>query len=160
MQTDRQRDRQTNHFQGINTEFTLQVNLRISINRVGISSWTFELDFRFSSWTFELDFRVGFSSWTFELEFRVGISSWNFELDFRVGFSSWTFEFEFVYNEFQLDRNNGTRKCSQFGTREYSRVNVLNSIYIQENVGDSSHIVKYTAMNCWIISLTTICFSS
>ena len=32
-----------------------------------------------------------------------------------------------VYNE--LDRNNSTRKYSQFGTREYSRVNVLNSIY-------------------------------
>ena len=49
--------------------------------RVGISSWTFELDFRvgLSSWTFELDFRVGFSSWTFELDFRVWISSWTFQ---------------------------------------------------------------------------------
>ena len=100
-------------------------------------------------------FQVGLSSWTFELDFRVGLSSWIFVLDFRVGFSSWTFEFEFVYNE--LDRNNGTRKYSQFGTREYSRVNVLNSIYTENNVGDSSYIVKYTAMNCWIISLTTIC---
>ena len=32
-----------------------------------------------------------------------------------------------VYNE--LDRNNGTCKYSQFSTREYSRVNVLNSVY-------------------------------
>ena len=97
---------------------------------VGFWSWTFELDLRIgpSSWIFELDFRVGFSSWTFELDFRVGFSSWIFELEFRVGFSSWIFEFEFV-NE--LDRNNinGTRKYLQFGTREYSRVNVLNSIY-------------------------------
>ena len=100
--------------------------------RVGFSSWAFELDFRvrFSRWTFELDFRVGFSSWTFELDFRVGLSSWIFELDFRVGFSSWTFEFEFVYDE--LDRNSGTCKYSQFGTREYSKVNVLNSIFTRK----------------------------
>ena len=123
----------------------------VCIEDTYLPSGDFELDFRvgFSSWIFELDFRVGLSSWTFELDFRVGFSSWTFELDFLVGFSSWTFEFEFVYNE--LDRNNGTRKYSQFGTREYSR-------YIQENnVGDSFYIVKYTAMNCWIISLTTIC---
>ena len=41
----------------------------------------------------EWGFRVGLSSWTFELDFRVGFSSWIFELDFRVGLSSWTFEF-------------------------------------------------------------------
>ena len=47
-----------------------------------------------SSWTFELDFRAGFSSWTFELNFRVGLSSWTSELDFRVWILSWTFEQE------------------------------------------------------------------
>ena len=31
--------------------------------------------------------REGISSWTFELDFRVGLSSWPFELDFRVGLS-------------------------------------------------------------------------
>ena len=64
--------------------------------RVGISSWTSELDFRveLSSWIFELDSRVGLSSWIFELDFRVGLSSWTFELDFRVWISSWTFQQE------------------------------------------------------------------
>ena len=32
-------------------------------------------------------YREGISSWTFELDFRVGLSSWIFELDFRVGLS-------------------------------------------------------------------------
>ena len=91
------------------------------------TEWGFRVGL--SSWILELDFRIGPANWTCELDFRVGLSSWIFELDFRVGFSSWIFEFEFVYNE--LDRNNinGTRKYLQFGTREYSRVNVLNSIY-------------------------------
>ena len=64
--------------------------------RVGISSWTSELDFRvgLSSCIFELDARVGLSSWTFKLDFRVGLSSWTFELDFRVWTSSWTLQQE------------------------------------------------------------------
>ena len=41
-----------------------------------------------------MGFRVGLSSWTFELDFRVGLSSWTFELDFRVWISSWTFQQE------------------------------------------------------------------
>ena len=115
--------------------------------RLQVAGWICRLDF--SGWNFQIAFgrlkflitkiyifkripiwRVAISSWIFELDFRVGFSSWIFELDFRVGFSSWTFEFEFVYDE--LDRNNGTRKYSQFGTREYSRVRVLNSIYTRK----------------------------
>ena len=40
-------------------------------------------------------YRVGISSWTLELDFRVGFSSWIFELNFRVRLSSWIFEFDY-----------------------------------------------------------------